>query len=55
MVAQGSSGIMFPMAWRLSGFPDHLEIVWMRSAYFTAQFRVSQRAVTSTDARQGSA
>ncbi len=55
MVAQGSSGIMFLMAWRLSGFPDHLETVWMRSAYFTAQFRASQRAVTSTDARQGSA
>src|SRR5512133_2760748 len=34
MVAQGSSGIMFLMAWRLLGFPDHLETVWMRSAYF---------------------
>jgi Jacalin-like lectin domain len=42
----GSSGIMFLMAWRLLGFPDHLETVWMRSAYFTAQFRASHRAAT---------
>ena len=47
MVAQGSSDIMFLMAWRLSGFPDHLETVWMRSAYFTVQFRASHRAPTS--------
>ena len=47
MVAEWSSGIMFLMAWRLSGFSDHLEPVWMRSAYFTAQFRASHRAAIS--------